>query len=165
MNVIGIDPGLTGALALLHDNGDAVVDVPVRARLSGKGKELDLHALVDIVDAWLKDDTVVYLEQVSAMPGGGERKMGATGAFSFGRSTGQVEGVLATLGAYVVHVRPQAWKKRAGLSGKPKPVAVTLAQNLFPHLRSSLVVKRLVTNQVQAQGRADALLIAKFGGT
>ena len=157
MSVIGIDPGLTGAMAVIDKSGAAVVDMPVRARLSGKGQELDLLALVDLVDKWLMDDTTVYLEQVSAMPGDGARKMGATSAFSFGRSTGQIEGILTALGATVVHVRPQAWKKRAGLSGKPKDVARTLAQNLWPSRHGELKLKKHV-------GRADALLIARFGG-
>lgn len=163
MSVIGIDPGLTGGIAMLDSGGDKVMDMPVRSRLNGKGKEVDLWLVTYILDNWLGDDTKVYIEQVGAMPGGGTRTMGATSAFTFGRSVGGIEGVLAALGATPVPVRPQLWKRNAGLAGKPKEVAVTLAQTLWPQLRRELTVQRNVTNKVQALGRADALLIARFG--
>jgi crossover junction endodeoxyribonuclease RuvC len=76
--------------------------------------------------------------------------------FSFGCSFGVILGVLAALSIPLVLVRPQAWKKRAGLPGKRenKDAARTLAQQLYP--LAELGRKKDI-------GRADAILIARFG--
>ena len=47
---IGIDPGLTGAIALL--NGDELIklwDMPLTERRSGKGQEVNPYLLSDII--------------------------------------------------------------------------------------------------------------------
>ena len=41
---VGIDPGLTGAIAIICDDGTAdVIDMPVRAKVSRKGNEIDYY--------------------------------------------------------------------------------------------------------------------------
>jgi crossover junction endodeoxyribonuclease RuvC len=146
---IGIDPGLSGAIAVLGDNQSlfAVYDMPVMALSKGKS-QVNAAALAVILREVLVP-TVAYLEAVSAMPG-----QGVSGMFSFGTSYGIVQGVLAALRIPVVLVRPQTWKARAGLKGSEKDMARTLAIRLYPDAELSL--KKHI-------GRADAILIARFG--
>ena len=148
--IIGIDPGLQGAIAVLGDNLGlfAVYDMPVMALSKGKN-QVNAAGLATILREVLVP-TVAYLEQVSAMPG-----QGVSGMFSFGTSYGIVQGVLAALRIPMVLVRPQAWKARAGLTGKDKDLARTLAIRLYPSAELSL--KKHI-------GRADSILIARYGG-
>jgi crossover junction endodeoxyribonuclease RuvC len=147
---IGIDPGLSGAIAFLDDNLELikVVDMPIMMIRKGKN-QVNAAALAGLLKG-LPVSAVAYLEQVSAMPG-----QGVSGMFSFGTSYGIVQGVLAALGIPVVLVRPQAWKARAGLKGSEKDMARTLAIRLYP--AAELSRKKDI-------GRADAILIARYGG-
>lgn len=147
---IGIDPGLSGAIAVLNDDLFlvAVYDMPVMALSKGKN-QVNAAALARIIKG-VPRQAIAYLEQVSAMPG-----QGVSGMFSFGTSYGIVQGVLAALDIPVILVRPQAWKGRAGLKGKDKDMARTVAQRLYPGAELS---------RKKDIGRADAILIARFGG-
>ncbi len=152
MNRIGIDPGVMGALAMIDiwKQPQQVIDMPTMV-LTGKRQQVNASELAKILDRWRKQtDCIAYLERVSAMPG-----QGVSGMFNFGTSYGIVQGVLGALQIPMVLVSPVVWKRRAGLTGKPKDAARTLAQQLWP--QASLGRKKDI-------GRADALLIAKFGG-
>lgn len=159
MMKLGIDPGLTGALALTTDDDRLVElwDMPVTPKLSGKGNQVNANLLVSIFmqAKALADnagqDIIVYLEQVNAMPG-----QGVTSMFGFGRSVGVIEGVAAAMALPVHMVTPQAWKKRAGLMKKPKEAALTLCLSTWPDFTQYFSRKRDV-------GRADAALIAVYG--
>ena len=83
------------------------------------------------------------------MPGQGVASM-----FNFGMGYGIIQGVVSALGIPYELVTPQSWKKRAGLIGKDKDNARTMAQQLYPD--APLGRKKDI-------GRADALLIARFG--
>lgn len=149
---IGIDPGLSGAVALLDGNDkiDDLIDMPVMAS-TGKRQQVNGAELAKIIKLWQQDSEPItaYVEQVSAMPGQGVSSM-----FSFGKGCGVVEGVMAALGVPVVYVSPGAWKRRAGLIGKPKDMSRTLAQRLYP--LAELGRKKDI-------GRAESILIAKYG--
>ncbi len=152
MNIsIGIDPGLSGAFAVLQGQKVLKVeDMPIMS-LGKTRNQINAAELGKLLRYWSQNqngDTTVYLEQVSAMPGQGVSSM-----FSFGCSYGVVQGIIGALDLPMVLVRPAAWKKRAGLLGKPKDAARTLAQQLFPG--QALGRKKDI-------GRADALLIARF---
>ena len=148
---IGVDPGLGGAIAFLNDDLSPirVYDMPVMPM--GKHQQVNGTELAKIIhNVWitLSESLTVYIEQVAAMPG-----QGVVSMFNFGMSYGIVIGVCGGLQYPVVFVRPNAWKKKAGLINKPKEAARTLAQLYYPGLDLSL--KKHV-------GRADALLIARF---
>jgi crossover junction endodeoxyribonuclease RuvC len=150
---IGIDPGLTGAVALLEgDRAIRVWDMPVVSERRGKGVCAALLAdiLTEARDL-SSDRPEVVLERVGARPG-----QGVTSMFSFGRAAGIAEGVVGALGLPLKSVTPDAWKRRARLVGKPKDAARTLAIELFPEIASELSRKR-------DGGRADALLLAYYG--
>jgi crossover junction endodeoxyribonuclease RuvC len=153
---IGIDVGNTGALALLNDKSNvvALVDMPIMAL--GKNKhQVNAVELARTIERWTTTFTTPYLpitvfvEDVHTMPNQG---VASSGNFMFGK--GVIVGVVATLRLPMILVTPQSWKKRAGLIGKDKDYARTLAQQLYP--TADLGRKKDI-------GRADALLIARYG--
>ena len=145
---IGIDPGISGAIAVLSDTNEliATYDMPLLPKSKSKN-QVNAAALAKIISGHLP--ATAYLEAVSAMPG-----QGVTSMFSFGTSYGICQGVLAALNVPMVLVRPQAWKARAGLKGSEKDMARTLAQRLY--LQADLSRKKDI-------GRADSILIARYG--
>lgn len=151
--VIGIDPGITGAIAVIGD-GDfvAAFDMP-RSRRRAKGEQVNAYELASVLRQIIQGEayTMVAIEEVAARPGQGVSSM-----FRFGESAGVVRGVVAALGIPAFWVTPQAWKKDCGLLGSDKQLSVSRAVELFPHSADSISRKRDV-------GRADALLIARWG--
>ncbi len=150
--IVGIDPGLDGAIAFLKDSLELVLaeDMPTYAG-TGTRREVNESELAKILKRAYSSGghDAVYLERVSAMPGQGVSSM-----FSFGCSYGIVRGVLSALEFPYELVTPQSWKKRAGLIGRDKDAARSMAQQLYP--TAPLARKKDI-------GRADAILIARFG--
>ena len=152
MIILGIDPGLSGALAL-YDTPEQtveVIDMPVLelVRNGRKKGEVSAQALANHLAG--RGIKAAYLERVNAMPG-----QGVTSVFSFGRSTGIVEGVLAAYDIPTTLVTPQAWQKavgqRAGKDGSRER-----AMQLFP-AQADLFQRK------KDDGRSDAALIAYYG--
>ncbi len=164
--IIGIDPGITGAIAYIDDlpSNHTVYDVedlPVVTRAIGKGQEINAAALRDILAAIeLKSDgeVIVYVEYVQAMPPirGSKRQAGTVSSFNFGNTAGIIKGVVIGAGYKVIYVQPNAWKKHFRLTGKEKDAARGKALELFPDINDKLKYKK-------DHGRADALLIAYYG--
>lgn len=145
---LGIDPGISGAIAILKDNEPvAVHDMPIMQQ--GKGKQVNVNLLATILEAY--SNATVVLEKVHAMPG-----QGVSSVFRFGESFGAIKGVVAALRMPLIEVTPQAWKKKAGLIGKEKDECRTLCIQQFPHLADDLRYKKHC-------GRADAIMIARHG--
>ncbi len=158
---IGIDPGLTGALASIRDGKViAVVDIPTVKREVGPGQEVDARRLLAIIGMLTGDDFPHFIiERVRAMPrrvGGKEVKMGAQSMFNFGETFGVIRGVVSITGYPYTFVEPASWKRRAGLIGGSKEDAVELAKKLYPEASRWLYRKK-------DHNRADAILIAHFG--
>ena len=149
MNIIGIDPGLTGAIAVISEDA-YLFDMPVMAK-STKGNQIDGAGLTSLLSGCKEAGTIVFLEQVGAMP-----KQGVTSMFNFGHGYGIVQGVLYALCIPFQLVTPQKWKKYHGLIGKQKDMARTLCIQTHPELSGQLKRKKDI-------GRADALLIAEYG--
>lgn len=157
--ILGIDPGLDGALALYDpsDRSLEVVDMPV-FQLKTK-RQIDEYALARIVDDWSGRVREVWLELVNAMPsfGAGEarRTMGATSAFSFGKGYGLVRGVCAANFLTIIDVTPGAWKAAMKVRGA-KDESRMRASVLLPAEAHRWPLKK-------HHGRADATLIALHG--
>jgi crossover junction endodeoxyribonuclease RuvC len=152
--IIGIDPGISGAIAYIADDYVDTADMPIMTKSSGKGNQVDPYTLHSLLTTFVRQGRKIeraYVESVHAMPG-----QGVSSVFSFGKSAGIIEGILAAEKIPMVLVTPQKWKKRAGIIGKEKDAARTLALQLYPQIASHLDRKKDV-------GRADALLIAHFG--
>lgn len=156
--IIGIDPGITGAISFFDDDGEllGVEDMPTKPL--GKKRQVDSFELSAMLEVFIvcgskfqcdAVEPVAYLEKVHAMP-----SQGVTSMFNFGMGYGAIQGVLAANGILCNLVTPQAWKKHHGLIGKDKDSARTLARLLHP--TASLVRKKDI-------GRADAMLIGSFG--
>lgn len=146
--VIGIDPGLSGALVALLDGAPFEwARMPVMSVSSHK--RVNAAALA----AWVRDrrPTAAYVEAVGARPG-----QGVTSMFNFGRSAGAVDGVLAALDIPVTYITPGAWKKAAGLLGADKDASRGRAAQLWPHWRA-------LDKKAEGQALADAALIGYFG--
>lgn len=147
--ILGIDPGCSGALVLVTEQGGYIdhlamptIKVGTKSRVNGAA-----------VAAWVRQYGIAhaYLEQVGAMPGQGTASM-----FTFGHAAGVAEGILQGLNIPYTLVTPQAWKKSAGLIGSDKDAARSRAIQLYPELRA-------LDAKAKGQAIADALLIARFG--
>jgi crossover junction endodeoxyribonuclease RuvC len=159
MITIGIDPGLSGAVAVFYPpdipirgRGILVHDTPTFTLIRNKRKkrEIDVYALADLLRRINEPDSHAYVEQVGAMPG-----QGVSSVFSFGKSFGIVLGVLAALSIPVTLVTPQAWKKALGVPAA-KDGARARASQLMPRATD-------LWARVKDDGRAEAALLAYFG--
>lgn len=152
MNMIGIDPGLTGAIAVIDADGLARVwDMPTVGR-GAKGRQtVNAAELAALLRGIMTESgrVTAIVEDVAARPGQGVASM-----FRFGQSVGVVQGVLATLGIPAEYITPAKWKRTAGLIGCHKDASRARAIDLYPYL--PLALKKHC-------GRADALLIARYG--
>lgn len=177
--IIGIDPGLTGAIVVLG-KGWVVLDAFVMPVFKHRlGNRVDGAALAERLRCW--DDAHVVLEEVHAT-----NKDGAVAAHTFGRSVGVVQGVVQTLSMPLTEVSPMAWKKgartmvRKAIEGvrvdateaelaayrarlakaarDAKDVSRGRAIELWPQW------KELRLTKLHGQAYADAALLARFSG-
>ena len=150
MIVMAIDPGLSGAIAVFE--GGALIDIadmPTH-ELSRNGKakrQISASALAGIFTQ--HDPRHVIVEKVSAMPG-----QGVTSMFSFGRSLGIIEGIVAAYDIPVTYVTPSVWTKAVG-RGAGKDASRARACELYPTQQKSFA-------RVKDDGRADAVLIGTW---
>ena len=153
MKIIGIDPGLSGAIAVMHDKKVMnMYDMPVMAEGKKNKRQLNSSQLVNIIKENINEDedTIVVVEQVNAMPG-----QGVTSMFNFGQTFGAIKGVCAALRLPIFFVRPSKWKKHFELINSSKDASRTKVIEMYPTLSSQLAKKRDVN-------KSDAVLIAKF---
>lgn len=152
MLILGIDVGLSGALAFLHD-GDLlnVQDLPLVAIGHGSGsrQEMSPELLHDMLVHTEIRIGLAVVEDVNAFG------MGRTSAYRFGKNVGQIEGVLAACGIRTVKVTPQRWKKAMGL-GADKALSRAAAIKLWPDQSQYFA-------RVKDDGRAEAALLAEWG--
>ena len=143
--ILGIDPGISGAIAFYfpdHPERVAVEDMPVAAG------DVDAVTLANRIRAMAPD--VVFLERVGAMPGQGVSSM-----FKFGRAYGTAIGVIGAAAIPLYLVTPATWKKAFRLS-PDKEMSRALALRMFPSVADSFKRKK-------DDGRAEAALIARYG--
>ena len=142
---IGIDPGAKGAVAVLDETANviALLDMPYDKTL----KSLDIKALKDILDTY--SDSFCVLEKCQYTPA-----IKGSGAFTFGKTIGMTETLVALSGLKHELIRPQKWQSTFSLIGKDKTSAIAVAKRLFPSVQNKLLKTK--------DGRADALLIAEY---
>ena len=149
--IIGIDVGLSGAIAMMQgETLTGIFDMPtVTLTRNGAAKrQISIPELVEIIKTFQPDEA--YCERVFAMSG-----QGVTSVFSFGRSLGAIEGILGARLIKTTLVTPQIWQKAMGVSGG-KDGARARAMELFPWNVDYFKLKK-------HDGRADAALIAAWG--
>lgn len=148
MTILGIDPGVSGALALVSSGEIHVVDMPV-VEVRGK-RHIDAARLAKLISTGFPYiANHVVLEHVQGVQGSG-----ATSAFSFGRGFGIVEGVVTALGLPLTLIRPQTWTKELRVS-RDKGEHRLVASRLWP-AQAELFAR------VKDDGRADAALLAHW---
>mgnify|MGYP001483677031 FL=1 len=153
MKIIGIDPGLSGAIAVLKDNKVLnIFEIPVMSEGKKNKRQLNSAQLVRLLKDNIKDDeeVSVVVEQVNAMPG-----QGVTSMFNFGQTFGAIKGICAALGLPIFFVRPSKWKKHFELINSSKDSSRTKAIEMYPLLSGELSKKKDVN-------KSDAILIARF---
>ena len=150
---IGVDPGLTGAVGVVDEDGRVVGvhDLPV---LIGKNrsKELHLPQIVKLIREMVGDaEGFAAVERVHAMP-----KQGVRSCFRFGKATGHLEGICSALGYQLILVTPQSWQKQFTrfVDGADTKVKSVLAAS---YKRPDVDLPRK-----KDHNKAEALLIAEF---
>lgn len=143
MIFIGVDPGKRGGYAVIFEDENVAMAYP----WSDEGFVAAMGAA-----ATRGKKCVAAVEKVGAMPG-----QGVTSMFSFGKSAGYIEGVLAAFEIPYQLVSPRAWKKEFGLDGS-KQKSIEVCKRLFPDV-PLLPTERC---RVEADGMAEALLMAEY---
>lgn len=163
--IIGIDPGLKGAIAILEMQTGRlieVIDMPVckKKLKSGKTKsKVDGLQLAARLQKYASDDDLcqVWIEQVGSRPGEGH-----VGAFAFGEGFGIIQGVFAGMGIEPNLCTPQHWKSHLSLTSKTKEETTAKAQSLYPDAALYSTRKNREGGYNALDGRGDALLIAHY---
>lgn len=142
--VLGVDPGVSGGIAVLRGDGAVFFIQGVNGEMTEKELAMMVGSAVDILQRAGGD--TAFVEKVGFIKGDGGK-----GSFTFGGVYKFVLGCLHTRRVNVVNVYPQAWQAKLGcLTGGNKNVSKAMAQELFPEIK--------MTHRI-----ADALLIAEYG--
>ncbi len=183
MLCIGIDPGLSGAIAAIDGAGTIELhDIPIVERVKmrkgnkpGIKREYDLAKISSMLRQYKArhPNLVIVIEEVHAMPPFFKRRMlnsangrveveeraqGTVSMFSMGEGFMLWKAMAAALEIPIERFSPQSWKKimMQGLRHSDKNASRLRAQQLFPKVADQLGRKK-------DDGRAEALLIAEFG--
>lgn len=153
---IGIDPGVSGAIAaIMPDNQVVFYDTPVFKVKSGKTtkSEYDAASICHILQGAMNiGQCSVTIERQQSMP-----DQGVSSTFRTGFGFGLWLGILSAIKVRHTIVAPVSWKKKMMADmGKEKSASILRATQLFPGAANDL---RLVKHH----GRADALLICEYG--
>jgi crossover junction endodeoxyribonuclease RuvC len=146
---VGIDPGLTGAIAVVSDTEAFIQDVPTYKKADG-GSEYNFYEMYALLGGLSKNFQVALsLEQQQAMP-----KQGVSSTFQTGKGYGAWLALCwATTPDFQI-VSPRKWKKLMGLTND-KEVSRLKAISLYPSLEDKLKRKK-------DHNRAEALLLAHY---
>ena len=155
MLIIGIDPGISGAICFFK-NGEVkeILDIPNMAEGKKNKRQINGPQIYNEISKRIinipKKEVVVIIEQVSAMPG-----QGVTSMFNFGQSFGVLKGICSAMQLSMHFVRPAKWKKYFNLIKTEKDASRTKVIEIFPYISSQLSRKK-------DSNKADAILIASF---
>jgi Holliday junction resolvasome RuvABC endonuclease subunit len=151
---LGIDPGLSGALALYDPTTDTLVihDVPTfQLKRNGKMKaDVDLCSLAALADDLSRNYPQVYIEQVWARQG-----ESPSSSFAFGKVYGCLLMAVAACKVRLEHVTSAKWKKALAVPAE-KDGARARASALLPQHSTLWRLK-------SHHNRAEAALIALYG--
>ena len=155
MLIIGIDPGISGAICFFEEGQvKEIIDMPTMAEGKKNKRQINgqqiYNEIYSRIDKISKKNITVVIEQVSAMPG-----QGVTSMFNFGQSFGVLKGICSAMQLSMRFVRPTKWKKYYGLIKAEKDASRTKVIEIFPYISSQLSKKK-------DSNKADAILIASF---
>ncbi len=153
MIIIGIDPGINGAISIIENKKIIeVYDTPTMIDGKKNKRQINGAQVTNIFKERLngEKEVVVVVEHVNAMPG-----QGVTSMFNFGQSFGVIKGICAALNLPIYFVRPTKWKKHFNLIKTNKDASRTKVIEVYPEISSKLHRKK-------DSNRADAILIALY---
>ena len=146
---MGIDPGFSGALAVLDDelNLEFVMDMPII--MVGKKRELNESKLSTIFSRWRLRPMTIGIEKSQTMP-----NQGVVSSGRYMASYGFLRGLCVGNGIPYHLIRPQSWKKAMMPDmGKEKGASIQKVMQIYPELQLT---------RVKDHGIADAILIARY---
>lgn len=138
MIYLGIDPGKSGSISAIWDDGQ-----PASSYARGDWTE---HEQAEWLQQFDLSQAIAIIEKVSSSP-----QMGVVSAFAFGRSYGFLRGLLAAMQVRTHEVSPQKWQAAMGCRTKgDKNISKAAAQQRWPRVK--------ITHR-----NADSLLLAEYG--
>ena len=155
MFIIGIDPGISGAICFFEDGKIIdVIEMPSMSEGKKNKKQVNGNQLFNEIKSRIsviKDGHVcAVVEHVTAMPG-----QGVTSMFNFGQSFGVIKGICSAMQLPIHFVRPTKWKKYFNLINTSKDASRSRAIEIFPKISDKLKRKK-------DSNKADAILIASY---
>ena len=154
MLIFGIDPGISGAIAIFKNNKFVeVLDMPTMIDGKKNKRQVNGAQFAHIIKEYSNGydgEMRVIVEQVNAMPG-----QGVTSMFNFGQSFGVIKGVCSALNIPIYFVRPLKWKKYFDLVKTNKDASRTKVIQIYPHISDKISRKK-------DSNKADAILIASY---
>jgi crossover junction endodeoxyribonuclease RuvC len=155
MLIIGIDPGISGAVCFFEDGKILdIIEMPTMSEGKKNKKQVNGNQLFNEIRSRLheinQEHVSVVVEHVSAMPG-----QGVTSMFNFGQSFGVIKGICSAMQLPIHFVRPTKWKKYFNLIKTSKDASRSRAIELFPKVSEKLKRKK-------DSNKADAILIASY---
>ncbi len=142
MLFIGIDPGKSGAIAVIDSDGN-----PLAPEWYVKCSETEHDVSMFLQSVVANGSVKACIEQVHSMPRQGVKSM-----FTFGQSYGFLRGFIVAQNVPFIDVTPRKWQQAMKCqSGGDKKVTKAAAQRLWPHLGKKIT-----------HANADALLIAEY---
>ena len=153
MIIIGIDPGISGAISIIENKKILEIhDTPTMIEGKKNKRQINGAQVTNIIKKKLngEKEVIVVVEHVNAMPG-----QGVTSMFNFGQSFGVIKGICAALSIPIYFVRPTKWKKHFNLIKTNKDASRTKVIEAYPEISDKLHRKK-------DSNRADAILIALY---
>lgn len=160
--ILGVDPGLKGALAFWHTEAELLETFPMptlRVMRNGTERgEIDIYALAHLI----RDRALVlrkaYIERVGSMP-----NQGAASGFTFGKVTGIVIGCVAAHLVSVDEPSPAVWKRAMGVTAD-KDTSRRMASKLMPQFAQQWSPgAHGIGDKESLAGLAEAALLARYG--
>jgi len=155
MLIIGIDPGISGAICFFEDGKIVdVIEMPTMAEGKKNKKQVNGNQLFNEIKKRISfsryENISVVVEHVSAMPG-----QGVTSMFNFGQSFGVIKGICSAMQLPIHFIRPTKWKKYFNLIKTSKDASRSRAIEIFPKASEKLKRKK-------DSNKADAILLASY---
>lgn len=152
MIVVGIDPGLKGAIAFLKGKKARVHIMPTLKMTKSK-LTIDENRVRDMLEKYKVGH--VFIEKAQAMP-----KQGGVSMFNYGTGWGILRGICVGLHLPYTLLHPRTWKKvMCHDMPKSKEASIIAAKRLWPNI-SLLPTPR---SKKDSDGMADALCMAEYG--
>lgn len=150
--ICGVDPGLSGCIALYNPNVVHVYDAPtLEITVNGKKRRrLDMHAVARFFDMHASSIIKAVVEDPDTMPG-----QGVVSSGSFMKVCGAMQMAVISAGLVIELVKPARWKGAMGLTADKDATRLRASQLLpqWAHLWA----------RAKDDGRAESVLLAIYG--